>query len=98
MFEIRELNNGEFQIILRAGNKQVILRSEPYFTKAVCINVIGIIKRIAQEGKFEKLTSSNGKPYFILKAHNGQIMGTSDLYESNAARDNGIELVKKYAV
>ena len=97
-FVISKRSNGEFQFNLKAGNGQVILASQGYSDKAGTKNGIeSVRKNGADDGKFERKTSSNGKPFFNLLAGNGQVIGSSEMYESEASRENGIESVKKNA-
>lgn len=97
-FELFTDKAGETRFRLKASNGQVILASEGYKQKASALNGIeSVRKNAADDGMFERATSSNGKWRFNLKASNGQVIGTSELYESAAARDNGIESVAKNA-
>ncbi|MBS0199535.1 MAG: YegP family protein [Proteobacteria bacterium] len=97
-FVISKRSNGDFQFNLKAGNGQVILASQGYADKAGAKNGIeSVRKNSADDGKFERKTSSNGKPFFNLLAGNGQVIGSSEMYESEASRENGIESVKKNA-
>lgn len=97
-FVISKRNNGDFQFNLKAGNGQVILASQGYADKAGAKNgVESVRKNSADDGRFERKTSSNGKPFFNLLASNGQVIGSSEMYESEAARDNGIKSVKTNA-
>ncbi|MBS1614292.1 MAG: YegP family protein [Bacteroidetes bacterium] len=97
-FVISTRKNGEFQFSLKATNGQEILGSEGYTTKAACLNGVDSVKtNSANDGRFDRKTSTNGKFYFNLKASNGQIIGTSEMYESEASRDNGIDSVKRNA-
>ncbi len=97
-FVISTRKNGEFQFSLKATNGQEILGSEGYTTKAACLNGVESVKtNSANDGRFDRKTSTNGKFYFNLKASNGQIIGTSEMYESEASRDNGIDSVKRNA-
>ena len=97
-FVISTRKNGEFQFSLKASNGQEILGSEGYTTKAACLNGVDSVKtNSANDGRFDRKTSTNGKFYFNLKASNGQIIGTSEMYESEASRDNGIDSVKRNA-
>jgi hypothetical protein len=95
-FEIKSRLTGEFQFDLKAGNGQIILRSEGYIAKNSCENGIqSVIKNSMDDSKFERITSKNGKFYFNLKSINGEIIGTSAMYDSDAACENGIKSVKK---
>ena len=98
MFTIEQNKEGLFEFNLKAGNGQVILNSEPYYTKVACENAIESVRRNSLiEERFQKMESSNGYQYFYLKTSNGQIIGTSNYYESTASRDNGIASVMKNA-
>lgn len=97
-FVIKTGKDGQFRFNLKASNGQTILSSEAYKTKAACTNGIASIKtNAADDGKYERKTSTNGKHYFNLKATNGQVIGTSELYESLASAENGIASVKNNA-
>lgn len=97
-FELKTANNGKFHFNLKAGNGQIILSSEMYESKASATNGIASVqKNAADDGRYDRKTSSNGKPYFSLKAGNGEVIGTSEMYESAAAMENGIESVKTNA-
>jgi len=98
-FTIYSGNNGQFYFNLKAGNGQIILKSEGYTTKAACDNGIASVRTNApDDGRYDRKESSNGKSYFNLKAGNGQVIGTSEMYESIAGMENGIASVKSNAV
>lgn len=97
-FEINLDNAKQYRFNLKAGNGEIILRSEGYTTKSSCENGIDSVRTNSQDdGKFERLDASNGSPYFNLKASNGQVIGTSQMYSSNSARETGIASVKTNA-
>lgn len=97
-FELKTAKNGNFHFNLKAGNGQIILSSEMYESKAAAENGIASVqKNAADDGRYDRRTSTNGKPYFVLKAGNGQEIGRSEMYESTASMENGIESVKKNA-
>ncbi|MFT3763518.1 MAG: YegP family protein [Pseudoxanthomonas sp.] len=97
-FVLSKRSNGDFQFVLKAGNGQVILASQGYADKASAKNGIeSVRKNSADDGRFERKTSSNGKPFFNLLAGNGQVIGTSEMYESEASRENGIKSVQTNA-
>jgi len=98
-FTIHTGINGQFYFNLKAGNGQIILKSEGYTTRAACDNGIASVRTNApDDGRYDRKESSNGKYYFNLKAGNGQVIGTSEMYEAVAGRENGIESVKSNAV
>lgn len=87
--------NGQFSFALKAGNGEVILRSEQYTTKAAANNGIESVRKNSPlDERFEKAAAKNGSPFFNLLAGNSQVIGTSQMYSSEAARDNGIASVK----
>ncbi len=97
-FTVKKGADDQYYFNLKAGNGEIILKSEGYTTEAACNNGIESVKKNApDDNRYERKTSTNGKFHFSLKAGNGQIIGTSQLYETEAGRDNGIESVKKNA-
>lgn len=87
--------NGQFHFALKAGNHEIILKSEMYTTKAAAMNGIASVqKNSPDDGRYERKESVKGQPYFNLKAANGQIIGTSEMYSATAAMEKGIQSVK----
>ena len=98
-FDLNKSDKGLYGFVLKAGNSEVILRSEQYASKASALNGIASVqKNAALDERYERKTATNGKPYFNLKAGNHQIIGTSQMYASEASRDNGIASVKTNGV
>ncbi len=94
-YEINKNDKGQFHFVLKAGNSEVILRSEQYEAKGSAENGIASVqKNSAADANYERKDASDGRPYFNLKAANHQIIGTSQMYASAANRDAGIESVK----
>lgn len=86
--------NGETYFNLKAGNGEVILRSEGYKDRSGALNGIESVRKNAPDAtRYEKKTSTNGKFHFSLKAANHQIIGTSEMYESESSRNAGIASV-----
>ncbi|MEL6362910.1 MAG: YegP family protein [Pseudomonadota bacterium] len=97
-FELYKDKAGEFRFRLKAGNGEIILASEGYKERGGAVNGIESVKKnAAEEGRFEKKTSTSGKPYFVLKAANHQVIGNSEMYSSDDACDNGIKSVMNNA-
>lgn len=95
-FELTKNEKNQYHFVLKAGNAEVILRSETYESKAAAQNGIASVqKNSGDDARYERKVATNGKPFFNLKAANHQVIGTSQLYGSEAARENGIESVKK---
>ncbi len=96
-FEItRSGKSGEFYFHLKAGNGEIILRSEGYTKKASAMNGIESVKKNSPlEDRFERKTAKNGELFFNLRAKNRQVIGTSETYKAEAGRENGIASVKK---
>jgi uncharacterized protein len=94
-YELSKNDNGQFHFVLKAGNGEVILRSETYESKAAAeTGIASVQKNGATEDRFDRKDAANGKFYFNLKAANHQIIGTSQMYATSSGRDNGIESVK----
>ena len=97
-FELGNDSRGEFIFRLKAGNGEIILKSESYSSKAAALNGIESVKSNApNDDRFEKLTAKNGQHYFNLRAGNHQVIGTSEMYSSESSRDKGIASVKTNA-
>ena len=98
-YELSSNDNGQFSFCLKAGNSEVILRSERYESRAAAENGIASVqKNCGDDARYERKDASDGRPFFNLKAANHQVIGTSQMYSSAAARDNGIESVKTNGV
>ncbi len=90
-YELSKNPKGQFSFVLKAGNGEVILRSEQYESKASALNgILSVQTNSPLDERFERKEASDGRPYFNLKAGNHQIIGTSQMYASVASRDNGI--------
>jgi len=93
-YELHENEGGQFSFVLKAGNGEVVLRSQVYASKAAAqTGVASVQANCAQDERFERLTAKDGRPYFNLKAANGQVIGTSQMYASEATRETGIASV-----
>ena len=84
-YELGSNDKGQFSFVLKAGNGEVILRSEQYDTKASAENGIKSVQTNC---------GTDARCYFNLKAANHQVIGTSQMYKAAAGRDAGIESVK----
>lgn len=94
-FELKTSKDEQTYFVLKAGNGQVILKSEMYTTRAAALNGIKSVQTNSPlDERYERDVSKSGKPYFNLKAGNHQVIGTSQLYDAEAGRDHGIESVK----
>lgn len=94
-YELTKSDKGRFSFVLKAGNNEVVLRSEQYESKAAANNGIVSAQTNSQnDARYERKDASDGRPYFNLKAGNHQVIGTSQMYASAASRDNGIASVK----
>jgi uncharacterized protein YegP (UPF0339 family) len=86
--------NGETYFNLKAGNGEIILKSEGYKDKASAHNGVASVRKNGPDAaRYEKKTSTNGKFHFNLKAANHQVIGSSEMYESERSRDAGIASV-----
>ena len=94
-YELSKNDKGQFSFVLKAGNAQVILRSEQYEAKASAQGGIeSVQKNSPLDARYELKTASDGRFYFNLKSSNGQVVGTSQMYASEATRQTGIDSVK----
>ena len=93
-YELSSNEGGKFSFVLKAGNGEVILRSQSYAGESGARNGIASVQANApNDAMYERKQASDGRSFFNLKAANGQIIGTSQMYKSESGRDNGIESV-----
>ena len=98
MFKLVQGKTGKFHFTLQARNRQVILTSQAYHTRAAARGGIASVKKNApDDARYERKTAANGKFHFNLKAGNSQIIGSSQMYADEAGRENGIASVKTNA-
>jgi uncharacterized protein YegP (UPF0339 family) len=98
-YELNKNEKGQYSFALKAGNAEVVLRSEQYETKAAAENGIASVqKNCALDERYDRKSAADGRPFFNLKAGNHQVIGSSQMYASEAARDNGIASVKTNGV
>jgi hypothetical protein len=89
-------DKGQHSFVLKAGNAEVVLRSEQYESLSSAKNGIeSVQKNSALDERYERKTASDGRFYFNLKAGNHQVIGTSQMYKSETSRDDGITSVKR---
>jgi uncharacterized protein len=94
-YELTKNEKGQFFFVLKAGNAEVILRSEQYESRAAAEGGIASVqKNSPADERFERKDASDGRFYFNLKAGNHQVIGTSQMYKAAASREVGIESVK----
>ncbi len=94
-YELSRNEKGQHNFVLKAGNGEVILRSEQYESKSAAENGIASVQTNSPlDERYERKDASDGRPFFNLKAGNHQIIGTSQMYSTSAARDGGIDSVK----
>ena len=94
-YELTKSDKGQYTFVLKAGNNEVILRSEQYEAKASATSGISSVQtNSAMDERYDRKVAKDGRPYFNLKAGNHQIIGTSQMYASEATCANGIASVK----
>ncbi len=94
-YEITKSDKGGYSFVLKAGNNEVILRSEQYDAKASATNGIASTQTNSpMDARYDRLAAKDGRLYFNLKAGNHQIIGTSQMYKDGSGRDNGIKSVQ----
>ena len=82
-FTIFQGKDGQFYWNLKAGNGEIVGRSEGYKAKQSAKNGIEATQREAAKGDRFTVTEGNGgKWYFNLKAGNGEIICASQGYAS----------------
>ncbi len=88
--------NKDFRFRLKADNGQTILSSEPYKTRAACVNGIESVKKNTKDPKrFNKAKTPSKQYRFSITAGNNEVIGTSENYKSESGCDNGIDSVKR---
>ena len=94
-YELGSNDKGQYSFVLKAGNGEVILRSEQYESKASAENGIASVQANSPlDARYDRKEASDGRPFFNLKAGNHQVIGTSQMYKDAAGRDNGIQSVQ----
>lgn len=94
-YELSKNDKGQFFFVLKAGNDEVILRSEQYESRAAAeAGIASVQKNAPADERYERKEASDGRVYFNLKAGNHQVIGTSQMYKAEASREVGIESVK----
>ena len=97
-FELSANDKGQHSFVLKAGNAEVILRSEQYESLASAKNGIDSVQRNSGlEDRYDKKVASDGRFYFNLKAGNHQVIGTSQMYKSESGCKNGMKSVARNA-
>ena len=97
-FQIFEGKDEDHYFRLRAGNGEIVLKSEGYESKQGAKNGIESVRENAPDDKrYERTDSGNGQYYFNLKAANHEVIGASETYITEQAREVGIAAVKEDA-
>ncbi len=95
-FVIKAGKTGPY-FVLKAGNGEIIGKSEIYSSKSACKNGIASVKKNAPDGDFEVYQDKAGEYRFRLRAKNGEPILASEGYTSKASCENGIDSVKRNA-
>ena len=89
-FDLWQSTDGKFRFHLLAGNKNVLLTSEGYSTRANAISgVLSVLANGVDPAQYQIAQSTNGKYFLRLRvAANGEQLGITQLYssKSNAKR------------
>ncbi len=94
-YELNKNDKGQYSFVLKAGNGEVILRSETYESRAGADNGIASVqKNSSVDAAYAYSDASDGRFYFNLKAANHQVIGTSQMYKTTAARQSGMDSVR----
>lgn len=95
-YELKQTDKGQFHFNLKAGNGQVIMSSGMFASRADAEAAIALArKHCADDGRFERKTSTKGEPYFVLTGPDGKMLGRSEMYASASAMENGVASVVK---
>jgi uncharacterized protein YegP (UPF0339 family) len=98
-FELKPTTNGQFHVVLKAGNAETIVSSETLKQKGSARKTCFAILRAAFNPKaIETKKSADGKFMFNLKGGNGEIVGTSETYKDDAGLKKGIAAVTKASI
>jgi len=98
-FELKPTTDGQFHVVLKAGNAETIVSSETLKQKASARKTIRAIVRAAFDPKaIETKKSADGKFMFNLKGGNGEIVGTSETYNDDSGLKKGIAAVTKASI
>lgn len=95
-YVIKDNGSGPY-FVLKAGNGEVIGKSENYSSKTACKNGIESVKKNAPSGNFEIYEDKAGEFRFRLRAKNGEPILASEGYKTKASCENGIDSVKRNA-
>lgn len=91
-YELKANEKGHYAFVLKAGNGEVILRSEKYKGKESALKGIASVQKNSQLAeRYERKDAADGRTFFNLKAANHQVIGTSQMYKSAVSREAGIE-------
>ncbi|MBQ9993393.1 MAG: YegP family protein [Clostridia bacterium] len=112
-FEIVITDRGTYWFNLKAGNGEVIAKSQQYASIASCKKGIDSVKRNAVAAKLEDQTveeietvtnpkfeiyaDKKGEIRFRLKARNGEIIATGEGYRAKASCLKGVESIRRNA-
>lgn len=87
-------SGSQFHFVLKAGNNEVILRSERYTARHSALSGIGSVRANSPyDDRYQRTSAANGQPMFNLLSANGETIGTSETYTSPSAREIGIRSV-----
>lgn len=94
-YKLNMNDEGQHTFVLKAGNGEVILRSEQYESKESAETGIASVQENSRlEERYDRRDAVNGLWFFNLKAANHKVIGTSQMYRSAASRDTGVQSVK----
>jgi hypothetical protein len=94
-YELKTNDKGQYVFVLKAGNGEVILRSEHYKSRNSAMKgILSVQNNSPLEERYDRKDAADGRSYFNLKAGNHQIIGTSQMYTTVVSRNAGIESVK----
>ena len=91
-FDVYQSSDGQYRFRLLAGNKNILLASEPYTTRANAINgVLSVMANGVDPAQYEIAVSSNNKHFLRLRAAaNTQVLGFTQLYSTKSSAKRAI--------
>ncbi|MDT0607393.1 YegP family protein [Croceitalea rosinachiae] len=92
MIEIKKVEHGGYQFLLKSKAGSVLLRSISFDNKTEITEVVDRLNQnYTKKLLFERKTDYKGQFQFYLKNNKGKVIGHSQPYNSEAGMENGIK-------
>lgn len=90
-FEVFKGLDAKYYFHLRAGNGEIVLKSEAYTAKQSAKKGVASVRTNGSDAtNFVVLEAKNGQFYFNVVAQNGEVVGTGETYSSRAACEKAV--------